>query len=52
MTALLPNRPPAEPFYPTGDDEPVAETYDHFYVLAIVLEVLFGDRFCHNQVCH
>ncbi|MBW4470255.1 MAG: Uma2 family endonuclease [Stenomitos rutilans HA7619-LM2] len=40
MTTLLPHRPPTEPFYPTGDGEPVAETYDHFYVLAIVLEVL------------
>lgn len=40
MTALLPTPPTAEPFYPTGDGEPVAETYDHFYVLAIVLEVL------------
>ncbi|MBW4692487.1 MAG: Uma2 family endonuclease [Lyngbya sp. HA4199-MV5] len=40
MTTLLPNLQTTEPFYPTGDGEPVAETYDHFYVLAIVLEVL------------
>ncbi len=40
MTTLLPNLQPTEPFYPSGDGEPVAETYDHFYVLAIVLEVL------------
>ncbi len=40
MTTLLPNLQPTELFYPTGDGEPVAETYDHFYVLAIVLEVL------------
>ena len=47
MTTLSPNLQPAELFYPTGDGEPVAETYDHFYVLAIVLEVLrqfLGDR--------
>lgn len=40
MTTLSPNLQPTELFYPTGDGEPVAETYDHFYVLAIVLEVL------------
>jgi Uma2 family endonuclease len=40
MTTLLPNLQPAEPFYPTGDGEPVAETYDHFYALLTVLEVL------------
>jgi len=40
MTTLLPKLQSTEPFYPTGDGEPVAETYDHFYVLAIVLEVL------------
>ncbi len=37
---LLPNLQSAEPFYPTGDGEPVAETYDHLYALLIVLEVL------------
>ncbi|XGV99816.1 MAG: Uma2 family endonuclease [Leptolyngbya sp. BL-A-14] len=40
MTTLLPNLQPTEPFYPTGDGEPVAETYDHLYALLIVLEVL------------
>jgi len=40
MTTLLPNLQPVEPFYPTGDGEPVAETYDHLYALLIVLEVL------------
>ena len=47
MTTLSPNLQPTKLFYPTGDGEPVAETYDHFYVLAIVLEVLrqfLGDR--------
>ncbi|MCY7392167.1 MAG: Uma2 family endonuclease [Leptolyngbyaceae cyanobacterium CAN_BIN12] len=47
MTTLLPNLQPNELFYPASDGEPVAETYDHFYVLAIVLEVLrqfLGDR--------
>jgi Uma2 family endonuclease len=47
MATLLPNLQFTEPFYPTGNGEPVAETYDHFYVLAIVLEVLrqfLGDR--------
>ena len=39
MTTLLPLQN-TEPFYPSGYGQPVAETYDHFYVLAIVLEVL------------
>jgi len=26
--------------YPSGDGEPVAETYDHFYAIAILLEML------------
>ena len=29
-----------EPFYPTGDGKPVAETFDHLYALLITLEVL------------
>lgn len=29
-----------EPIYPTGDGEPVAETFDHLYALLITLEVL------------
>lgn len=40
MTALVPNLQTAAPVYPTGDGEPVAETYDHLYALLIVLEVL------------
>lgn len=40
MTTLLPDLQPAEPFYPTGDGEPVAETFDHLYALIVVLEVL------------
>ncbi|SRR5579883_2600724 len=40
MTTLLPNLQSTEPLYPTGDGEPVAETYDHLYALLIVLEVL------------
>ncbi|UBF26022.1 Uma2 family endonuclease [Kovacikia minuta CCNUW1] len=40
MTTLLPNLRSAEPLYPTGDGEPVAETFDHLYALLIVLEVL------------
>ena len=39
VTTLLPLQN-TESFYPSGDSQPVAETYDHFYVLAIVLEVL------------
>jgi Uma2 family endonuclease len=40
MTTLLPNVQSTELVYPTGDGEPVAETYDHFYALLVVLEVL------------
>ena len=45
MTALSPasqivEAQTTEIFYPTGDGEPVAETYDHFYVLMLTLEVL------------
>ncbi len=29
-----------EPFYPTGDGKPVAESFDHLYALLITLEVL------------
>ena len=39
MTALS-SAQPTNIFYPTGDGEPVAETYDHFYALMITLEVL------------
>lgn len=39
MTTLLPTQS-TEPFYPSSDGEPVAETYDHLYVLLTVLEVL------------
>jgi Uma2 family endonuclease len=40
MATLLPNRQATQPFYPTGDGKPVAETYDHLYALIIILEVL------------
>ncbi len=30
----------SQPFYPSADGEPVAETYTHFYVLLTTLEVL------------
>ena len=39
MTATLPVAQ-SEIFYPTADGEPVAETYDHLYVLLATLEVL------------
>ena len=39
MTALSPTSQ-IELFYPTGDGEPVAETFDHLYALLITLEVL------------
>lgn len=40
MTAVSPASQTTEIFYPTGDGEPVAETYDHLYALLITLEVL------------
>lgn len=39
MTTVLPIQT-TEPFYPSADGEPVAETYDHLYALLTVLEVL------------
>jgi Uma2 family endonuclease len=39
MTALAPANT-TDIFYPTGDGEPVAETFDHLYALLITLEVL------------
>ncbi|MBW4446476.1 MAG: Uma2 family endonuclease [Spirirestis rafaelensis WJT71-NPBG6] len=39
MTATLPVAQ-SEIFYPSADGEPVAETYDHLYVLLTTLEVL------------
>jgi Uma2 family endonuclease len=39
MTAALPVAQ-SEIFYPSADGEPVAETYDHFYVLLTTLAVL------------
>ncbi|MGI2907012.1 Uma2 family endonuclease [Tolypothrix sp. VBCCA 56010] len=39
MTAILPVAQ-SEIFYPSADGEPVAETYDHLYVLLTTLEVL------------
>ncbi|GAB4347958.1 MAG: Uma2 family endonuclease [Leptolyngbyaceae cyanobacterium] len=40
MTTLTPANQPTEPFYPSGDGKPVAETFDHLYALLITLEVL------------
>jgi Uma2 family endonuclease len=40
MTALSPASQTTDIFYPTGDGEPVAETFDHLYALLITLEVL------------
>lgn len=40
MTATLPVVLQSEPFYPSADGEPVAETYDHLYALLTTLEVL------------
>lgn len=40
MTALSATPQPTEPIYPTGDGEPVAETFDHLYALLVTLEVL------------
>ncbi|MDF5713310.1 MAG: Uma2 family endonuclease [Rhizonema sp. NSF051] len=40
MTAIVPNSPKSEIFYPSSDGEPVAETYDHLYAILTILEVL------------
>lgn len=40
MTALSPSTQTPDIFYPTGDGEPVAETFDHLYAILITLEVL------------
>lgn len=40
MTATAPISAQQEPFYPSADGEPVAETYDHLYALLTTLEVL------------
>lgn len=40
MTALTPTVKQSQPFYPSGDGEPVAETYAHLYALLTTLEVL------------
>jgi Uma2 family endonuclease len=40
MTATLPVVAQSEIFYPSADGQPVAETYDHLYVLLTTLEVL------------
>ncbi len=40
MTALYTAPPTTEIFYPSGDGEPVAETFDHLYALLVTLEVL------------
>ena len=36
MTAMIPSKV----YYPSGDGEPVAETFDHLYVILITIEVL------------
>ena len=36
MTAMIPSKI----YYPCGDGEPVAETFDHLYVILITIEVL------------
>lgn len=40
MTALTPTTKQSQPFYPSSDGEPVAETYTHLYALLTTLEVL------------
>ncbi|MDF5722298.1 MAG: Uma2 family endonuclease [Rhizonema sp. PD37] len=40
MTAIVPNSPKSEIFYPSSDGESVAETYDHVYAILATLEVL------------
>ncbi|MBD2776995.1 Uma2 family endonuclease [Iningainema tapete] len=40
MTAVVPTPPKPEIFYPSSDGEPLAETYDHLYVILTTLEVL------------
>lgn len=40
MTALTPTVKQSQPFYPSADGEPVAETYTHLYALLTTLEVL------------
>jgi Uma2 family endonuclease len=40
MTARTPTAKQSQPFYPSADGEPVAETYTHLYALLTTLEVL------------
>ena len=40
MTALTSTVKQSQPFYPSADGEPVAETYTHLYALLTTLEVL------------
>ncbi|MGD1862297.1 MAG: Uma2 family endonuclease [Leptolyngbyaceae cyanobacterium] len=40
MTALIPQSCDVDIHYPSSDGEPVAETFLHFYALAVTLEVL------------
>ncbi|WP_199247612.1 Uma2 family endonuclease [[Phormidium] sp. ETS-05] len=40
MTAILSIQETTEIFYPSGDGEPMAETYDHVYAIMATLEVL------------
>lgn len=40
MTAILTTNPQSQPFYPSADGEPVAETYAHLYALLTTLSVL------------
>ncbi|MBE9041443.1 Uma2 family endonuclease [Oscillatoriales cyanobacterium LEGE 11467] len=40
MTAVIPNPQSSSIFYPSADEEPVAETHDHLYAILTTLEVL------------
>ncbi len=53
MTAIVPVSIESQPFYPSADGQPVAETYDHFYALLTTLEVLkqyLADRQATNGI--
>ena len=45
MTAMIPSKI----YYPCGDGEPVAETFDHLYVILITIEVL--RLYLQDQAC-
>jgi formyltetrahydrofolate hydrolase len=44
MAALSPPSQVTEPFYPSSDGEPVAETFDRLYAFLTTLEVLKQQR--------